>query len=529
MATGGGVLWLGSLRLSIRSTDNPLIGLSVLLAARYAFFRSTPLLGVAGWSIRDLDARARAALPILSDRLAGLSRRRSILLVVATVSTAIVLKAIYAYADPGFFSGDDVEVQEMALKALRHTSWPIWDLRNAFFPIGFIYPAQRALSEAGMVSVPTLVFGGRLAVAILSSLTIWALWEVSRRTLGGWGWPAVTAIAFAAAKMSIAFGSSELPRPVAALFVVSGFGLLQSRSFARNGAAGILLGLAACFRFSEYTFVLAAAGYLCWQRRFSDAVLVISVATATATAVLGLCDLWYWGDPFHSLRAALDYTLVKRLSSRGYQGPFWYLLHAVEWTNPVVLLLALFAGSRRLSAATFWAWLPLIALSVLPHKEGRYAIPLLPFLYLEAAAGAKLLIERTSDLPRHWPLAFVAVFLVSLLQDVGHWRLPRTNDDVRFLWAAEKAIPTNARLAGEQAWRFGGHLYLGDRDLVDLDPALITSESILQHLRRRDWLILDTRSLAQPGVAAQLERAAYRRLTVLPAHSSRYTLWTPEP
>ena len=155
IATGGGVLWVGSLRLSIRGTDNPLIGLSLLLAARYAFFRSTPLLGVTGWSIRDLDARARAALrpgvapapraraalPILSDRLAGLSRRRSILLVVATVSTAIVLKAIYAYADPGFFSGDDVEVQEMALKALRHTSWPIWDLRNAFFPIGFDHAA----------------------------------------------------------------------------------------------------------------------------------------------------------------------------------------------------------------------------------------------------------------------------------------------------------------------------------------------------------------------------------------------------
>ena len=67
---------------------------------------------------------------------------------------------------PAFYSGDDVEVQEMSLRALLHTEWPVWDLRNATFPLGFIYPIQRLAMALGVSRMAALVFAGHLSVVL---------------------------------------------------------------------------------------------------------------------------------------------------------------------------------------------------------------------------------------------------------------------------------------------------------------------------------------------------------------------------
>ena len=236
-----------------------------------------------------------------------------------------------------------------------------------------------------------------------------------------------------------------------------------------------------------------------------------------------------WGEPFHSLRAAIDYTLVEKLSSRGYQSAGWYVLHAAESINPAVGLLALLATIRAPRVIDLWAWLPLLILSVLPHKEARYAIPIAPFVCLIATRGLILVVTRLrANAAADWrPAALLGLLAVGLVQDIGHWRLPRSNADVEFATRVNAMLPTDVTVSAEQVWRLGGHLYFRSRQLVDLDPDRLPSpEYLWQQTPARAWLILDRRTTERFGLRDMLRARGYQR-DQLTVEGSRYELWKP--
>ena len=222
----------------------------------------------------------------------------------------------------------------MSLGILLHQPWPIWDLRSAVFPLGVVFPAQYSAHLAGVHDVGSLVLTGRLVVAVLSTVSIWLVWSIGR-----WLWPdeagfaIVAAGLFATAKLSVAFGSSELPRPVSTVFVLGAFAALQRRDATSWRWAGAALAFAASLRFSEAIFGAAALTQLVLERRYRQAAgLALTTAVISAT-LLGLADAAYWGEAFHSVRAAFDFTMVQRLSSRGFQPPWWYVVAVGQWST----------------------------------------------------------------------------------------------------------------------------------------------------------------------------------------------------
>ncbi len=56
-----------------------------------------------------------------------------------------MVKAIYAWWYYGFYTGDDVEIHEMVFAAIFGWDWQAWDIRSAFYPMVFIYPAVAAV------------------------------------------------------------------------------------------------------------------------------------------------------------------------------------------------------------------------------------------------------------------------------------------------------------------------------------------------------------------------------------------------
>ena len=113
--------------------------------------------------------------------------------------------------------------------------------------------------------------------------------------------------------------------------------------------------------------------------------------------MLGGTDLWFWGSPFHSLRKVVEFTLVDRLSSRGYQ-PLWYYVTSLNaWTSIAVAALAVYGARGSGWRVTIWWALPLAMFSLLPHKEPRYLIALLPFVCLSAALGLNRLLHLIAD------------------------------------------------------------------------------------------------------------------------------------
>ena len=170
------------------------------------------------------------------------------------------------------------------------------------------------------------------------------------------------------------------------------------------------------------------------------AAAVLGGVAATVLVVIGVSDALYWGRPFHSLFAIVDYTLVQRLSSRGYEPPWYYLTHLSEWSDVLLVVLACLAWQRTSRSALLWAALPLALLSVLPHKEARYAIATIPFWALAAAPALRAWIAhgyvRTPH-PVHVRVGALGIALLvaaAVAFDAGKFRFVRSEAAVRLGW-----------------------------------------------------------------------------------------------
>jgi hypothetical protein len=263
-------------------------------------------------------------------------------------------------------------------------------------------------------------------------------------------------------------------------------------------------------RYSEGTFLVAGVLHLVWARQWTTATTFGAAGTLAAAMAIGTADALYWGAPFYSLQQAIDFTLVDRLSSRGYQSVLWYATHVSEWSSWPVVALALLGTARAPAALGIWAWLPILVLSLLPHKEARYLVPSIPFVCLLAAFGVRRLVEPTQRISppasrrRH---AIVVVALVfAILQEAGDWRLRRTDADVELFRRIAPQLGREDVVAVEQAWRVGGRLYgpPGMR-LIDLDGERITDEE----LPAAEWILLDAVTMGRSNLEQRLESSGY--------------------
>jgi hypothetical protein len=198
--------------------------------------------------------------------------------------------------------------------------------------------------------------------------------------------------------------------------------------------------------------------------------------------ILGLADLWYWGVPFYSLRHIIEYTVLRRLSSRGLQ-PWYEYARVTPWSDVVTVSLALYAAWLREWRIALWTWAPIVVLSALPHKEPRYLMPMLPFLSMSAAIGLWRLIEKLravdhQALPR-LAAALLLACAAAVAIEASSFNFVRTDPDVR-LAEALAGDPATTGAAVEQLWRVGGHLYFPPGVvLVDFDRDRLSEAAFL--------------------------------------------------
>ena len=506
VATGGGAIQISGVTIRARSVENPIWILTALVLLRYAA-GDWPILGVRRWSFAAALERGIALMvrvPVAAEE----QLRRPVTGLAFLAVLVFLMRVFLAWISPGFFSGDDVEIHEMTLGALLRKSWPVWDLRCAFFPMVFVYPAQHLALAIGWSSPDMLVFAGRTAVALLSVAAIPLTWYAARRLAPDE--PRLAAVAvllLAINKLQMSFGSSELPRPVATVFVLAAFLCAMRGGAVQSVLAGVFLGVAVAFRFSEAVFIPAALVTLGRRRYVARASLLLVFAAATAVAIIAVSDALYWREPLSSLAAAVDYTVLRRQSSRGYEPPWEYLKIIPAWSTYFIVTLAV-AGSSRRAPEAWWLWLPIGILSLLPHKESRYLLPVIPFLCIAAARGllwlAGWLAQGTGAVGwRRWVRELAApVLVLAVLHDIGGWRLPRSNEGVRL---AEYLRARGVRgIAGQDLWRLGGRPYLWPLEpVIEVTPTLLAdSEALGTALMDARCVVLRSRVARTVGDAA---------------------------
>lgn len=468
--TGGGVVQVASVRISARSVDNPILFAWICFAARSWLSPEFGYFGVARWTPLRLGTAAEHLLKRLRASFEAMGRRRLVIGVLTTIALAVAIRLLLGAVYFGFVYGDEVEVQQLALSRLIGFDYRAWDLRNTSYPLVFVYPMQWLWHAFGARDPGTLVYAGRVCVTLFSALSLWLVFLAVRREARI---PALALIAvaiFALETNAMFFGSTVLPRTVTSTFVLVAYLCLGQKGALSVFLSGLTLGVAAALRFSEVIFIVPAAADLLVRRRGSALLPLAAGFLLSCGTILAVSDTIYWGRPFASLESFARYTLLEGKSTHGYQPPWYYAIRVGSWVNAVAFALAVVGAWLHRSRAILWALIPVLLLSLLPHKESRYVLPVLPFVAMLAAAGAWSMLDgissgrwsarlgRRSVLLASITLGVVAAWLVL---NVAGYRSPRSEDSVRAARYIGEVVPPGIVLF-EWGHRAGGGIYLSD-------------------------------------------------------------------
>lgn len=400
LITGGGIYKISpDLQIRVHTISNPLLVLYLLLIIRFLAARRIPFFGRRAFDMSKLSDRAALFWKDVTSWLQKLEPVKARRIVFAIIGVSVLIKILNAWFYFGFFSGDDVEIHELSFSHLFQWNWKAWNLRSPFYPMVFIYPVQFILHSTGVHDPWVLIFAGRFVVIVFSALSLWLVYRIATRIFSSVPIGVLSLVFLAISKLHTTFASTELPRTVASFFgLLSCWLLISEKNVNRNAAlSAVSLGIGAALRFSEVIFAVPAILFLVFHKRRRQVLVFGAIFVAILLIILGLSDLLYWKSPWYSLRNIVDYTLVKKLSSRGYESPFYYLLSIGIWSDFLTIGLAFFALKLRNRMVYLWAFSPLVMLSFLPHKEPRYLVPSIPFIAVMAGLSAWHFLEKNRE------------------------------------------------------------------------------------------------------------------------------------
>jgi 4-amino-4-deoxy-L-arabinose transferase-like glycosyltransferase len=388
--------------------------------------------------------------------------------VVLVVLISGIIKFLNAWLYYGFFSGDDVEIHEMTFARLfAWDDWSAWNVRNAFYPMVFIYPLQALAFHFGFNDEAALVLVGRITVVFFSTLSLILVYDIAKEYFRSIPTGLCALFLLASSHIHTTFASSVLPRSVASVFVLLSLWVLVR--FGGNRMApligGIFLGIGASIRFSEAIFVPCVILYLFYERRYAQALWAGLTSLGAAALILGVSDVLYWGEAFFSFKNIVTFTLVEGKSSRGYQPFYFYLINAGSWSNYLMIGLIAYSVKLRQWKMLIWALLPIFMLSFLPHKEPRYLVAVIPFLSMAAGFALWRVFEDLHATQavnkRRLIIATVVTVLISYssLVELDGFRFRRYESAVDIA----RFVRDRAEVSGiaiQQIWRAGGQIYL---------------------------------------------------------------------
>lgn len=434
LLAGGGSYCFFSINLSIHHISTPLAALFLLFIFRYKLFKERPFLGIQKINIEFAYHAAYKSCETIYYYLRGLGSRKTLRIVFLIIAVSILIKLLNAYFYFGFFSGDDVEIHEMTFSHLHNWDWEAWNLRNPLFPMFFIFPIQKLLFYSGIQDASILIFSGRLIVILFSILNLWMVYKIGRQLFESIPVGILSLFFLAISKLHTTFASSELPRTVASTFILLCFWflVLGQKKKISIFLAGVALAVGASIRFSEMIFLVPAVLYLFFNKRFKHSIVLTITFSITFAFIIGLSDWLYWGEAFFSLKNIVDYTLINKMSSRGFEPLLYYISYFGTWTNFFWIGLVLLSLKLDTQKIYIWAIAPLIILSLLPHKEPRYLVPVIPFFALMAASSLWRLLKQVcqNKLDIRYPKNFSwSSYLLILLLILSH-------KDFRYLYPA---------------------------------------------------------------------------------------------
>jgi phosphatidylinositol glycan class B len=295
------------------------------------------------------------------------------------------LRGFLALTDAGIYWPDEIyQSLEPAHRLVWGRGLVAWEFSAGARP--WTLPGLVALPFALLrllgVSSPTVyVPAVKLLFCLAGVATAWAAARLAR-ALGAGPLPAATAGAlWALAAPAIYFSPRGLSEPLSALPLTLGllFAWPEDATRRRRVLGAALLGLAVFLRLQDALVCVALLVALLGRRQWRPALEVLSVFVLAALA-LGAMDWVSWGQPFQSALVNLRFNLEGGGNLWGTSDAAYYA--RVLWRSmpavTAVLVLAGALGARRAPGLCALVLAFIAVHSLVPHKEYRFILPVLP-------------------------------------------------------------------------------------------------------------------------------------------------------
>jgi len=296
-----------------------------------------------------------------------------------------------AWFDHGVFWPDEIyqALEQGHRLAFGYGTVP-WEFvrgaRSWVFP-GMVAGLLRFGALLGLDSGRSLVLLVKTIMALTSLTGVYLAMRLARSLAGNVA-ALITGLFAGFFAASILLGSRCLAETVSGP-VVMGVVLLAARP-GRNAqlAAGSLAGLSIYLRYQNGLIVLGLLAILVTDRRVREATC-FAAACGVVGVLGGLLDWATWGKPFHAFKMYLWFNLFKSADKFGAY-PFGYYAD-VAWniSGPalVVIVLGLMLGARLAPKLVALVVGYVLIHSVVPHKEFRFLMPVMPLAFALSGAG----------------------------------------------------------------------------------------------------------------------------------------------
>lgn len=343
--------------------------------------------------------------------------RLSLVVLAVVLVAGGVLRVLLVTGDHSVYWPDEVyKSLEPAHRAVFGYGFRAWEFVRGASNWTFSGILAGVLGGLGMIGVDDparYLLAVRSLMASSTLVAAWATMHLARRS-GASPLASVVGAALVALPAPIVYFSHRALSETASLLpVAAGLALALPAGAGRRAtlAGTSLLGFAVLLRIQNVLFCATLLLVVAWRRDWG-AFRAVLVTSAVWAALYGVIDWITWGSPFHAAVEYLRFTFFEGGPSRFGTSPLGYyagLLHRAA--GPLVLVLVVLAvvAARRAPALLGVCAVFVVAHSLVPHKEARFILPVVPPLAALIAVG----VDTVAALARR--RALVLVPLVGLL------------------------------------------------------------------------------------------------------------------
>ncbi|MFH1054983.1 MAG: glycosyltransferase family 39 protein [Candidatus Altiarchaeota archaeon] len=384
---------------------------------------------------------------------------------VLVVLAALVTRVYALFATKGFLHPDNLyQLLEPAHRLVFGYGIIPWEyvygMRSWFQPL-MIAAVFKLGVLFGVGDILSLIFINRCIMVLFSLALLYVIYEMALALYGRKS--ATYALFFAVFSPILWLWSADVNYHTPSTLFATAALLLFYLGWKDNSErcyllSGLSLGVAFMFRFDSLLFLIPLGIYALVGGRFNGLQYFIFGLVAVVL-VQGVLDLLTWGSFLHSPIEFFRSNLLQGRSSSYFGSDPFYYYFGVLVLQLTCLFLLPFALERRVEfnflAVTFASFL--LIYSLIPHKEPRFMIPLLPIISIMAGRGMERMRKTYGGLTLYILVAATVYVSFTVTEAFGWQNYWRESEAMNYVGRQ----PDATGVAYSMYWyKVGGYTYL---------------------------------------------------------------------